>query len=376
MSIDFLDTIRNRLPVALIDAKDVKGSILINPDPNLPASFLQGSAVLTTTDNVLTFYDSQGNPAETLDLTPANVAEIEQQIAALQSEVSGAQQSALAASNQAAEADGKATNAQSTADEAKETADGAQDRADSAHNLAVAATETAATAMAEGTAASVLSADNRVKIAEHTLRIDEHTGLITANRISAETALERVRATDIALEGTNSAVVDLSKVVEADQKTIGLLAEASDAHMEMIEKLDENVLTNNKATIENSQKIEANRLAIAAVDLDGVLQTGENIEVASITSDGSFFMDELYIPPENQEAGNFTEVKGEYAFAYGDKGKILTFDDLVMDLKGKKLTGLHTPTDSTDAVRKAELDPLSDKVNTNEQGIVSVNTEL
>ena len=60
----------------------------------------------------------------------------------------------------------------------------------------------------------------------------------------------------------------------------------------------------------------------------------------------------------------------------GIKGEILIFDDVVMDLKGKKLTGLHIPTDSTDAIRKAEFDPLSEKVSTNESGIVAVNTEL
>ena len=41
MAINFLDTIKNNIPVAILESKDVKGTVLVDPDPNLPASFLQ-----------------------------------------------------------------------------------------------------------------------------------------------------------------------------------------------------------------------------------------------------------------------------------------------------------------------------------------------
>ena len=341
MAINFLDTIKNNIPVAILESKDVKGTILIDPDPNLPASFLQNSAILNRVSKTLTFHDEQGHILEELDLTPTDVEAIDAKLAELTTDVTAA-----------------------------------QERADSAHTVGVGAAETGAAAMAEATAAGVLAADNRVKIGEHTIRIDEHAVLITANRISAETALERVRATDIALGETNEAVVELTDAVETNFNAIKDIDETVVGNNQAIIALDQNLVNLSGTVGGNTTKIATNEAAILALDADNILKIGSDIEVASITSNGSFFMDELYIPPENAAVGNYTEVKGRYAFKFGDKGDILTFDDAVMDLKGKKLTGLHIPTDSTDAIRKAEFDPLSEKVSTNESGIVAVNTEL
>lgn len=341
MSITFLDTINNGIPVAILEAKDIKGSILIDPDPNLPASFLHNSAILNRENKTLTFHDAEGHIIEVLDLTPTDVDAIDAALEQLTTDVTAA-----------------------------------QERADSAHNVGVGAAETGAAAMAEAMAAAALGADNRIKIAEHTVRIDEHAALITANRISAETALERSRATDIALNETNEGLGELTNAVETNFNNINTLDEGMVGNNQAIVALDQNLVTLSGTVGENSAKISINEAAIAALDVNNILKIGEDIEVASISSNGSFFMDEMYIPPENQEAGSFTEVKGEYAFKYGDKGIILSFDDVVMDLKGKKLTGLHIPTESTDAIRKAEFDLLSEKVNTNESGIIAVNTEL
>ena len=366
MSILFLDTIRNGIPVALLQGHDVKGTILVNPDPNLPSTYLKSVGVLNTTTKLITFYNESSEVESTLDLSEVDLSAVEQAAA-----------------------------------DAKTAADTAQERADSAHSLASGAT-------AEATAATAAAAANALVLTTHAGRLDEQSARITAIKLQLEgveaealTATNRAEAAmDIAVEARDDVAEIQQQVHLLDgrvlsnlDKITALETTAAETEQELVQISNTNseqttTLTSHTNSIADMEaELEAQNEALAALgervtinddfidglDVNSIMRTGSDIEVGSITSDGSYFIEDLYIPPDSETAT--AEVPNSYRFIIGDTLS-LTFDKQVFDIRAKRLTGLQAGVDELDAVRMREFTEVKTKVEANESGLNAVVVDL
>lgn len=337
--------------------------------------------------------------------------ELERNVAALNIEVKANYDLATLSNNTAEEAKGIASNAISKANENEsditalgedlqdveaaltsydgritsntDAASAAQNQADKAHNLATSAqTEAAANTVAIA-ASDVIVAKNSAMIKEHGIRLDRQKAEITtvkqkarSNQLSVDT-LEAQMKTQIATNETqDSAIETLEAFTETNQENIQTLVEDTTEKFTLVGKKFDAVDLTFEAlgvTIDDTNaafelkinemdaerdviqvSLEATQVDVGLIQdelaiegLGGFYRQGSDLETASILSNGSGFIDELYLPPDSGEVTVDSKplpIGGTYQYHVknenGSYTKLLSFDKDGLDIDNKPIVNL------------------------------------
>lgn len=411
MSILFLDRIKSGIPTTIIEGKDVSEVLLINPDPNLPPFFLANKAVLRTASKKIDVYDADGVLDYTLDISETDLSdindaidavdgrvdetndELEKNVAALNLAVKANTDLITLADAKADDAKGVAGNALSKANNNAEdisgisndvddldalvkTFDGritdnhtdaksAHDRADSAHSLATSAQTEAALNTTNIAALDGLTANQTKNIKELQARTDKQTHDIhtvkrkaRSNQLSIDTLeaqmdkqIEKNKVQDGQIEtldgNVNTLAEDTTKKFTTVSEALNQLGLNDEAFEAKIKELDaeDGVLKGEIDGIAADVGIIQDELAVEG--LGGIYRQGNDIETGSISSNGSGFIDELYVPPSPEPSDIDDKpqpIGGTYQYHVvnenGSYTKLLSFDKDGLDMSGKQVSNV------------------------------------
>ena len=256
----------------------------------------------------------------------------------------------------------------------------AHDRADSAHNLATSAQTEAALNTTNLAALDVTQTNQAKNIKELQARTDKQTHDIKtvkrkarSNQLSIDTLEAQMDRQITKNERQDAQIEDLQGFTETNQENLQTLAEDTDNKFKLtgekfesidatFEALGTSIDENNAALETKIGEMDADRDIIRAslegtqVDvgiiqdelavegLGGVFRQGSDLEAASISSNGSGFIDELYLPPSPEPSDvNDTPqpIGGTYQYHVknenGSFTKLLSFDKDGLDMDGKQV---------------------------------------
>lgn len=316
---------------------------------------------LSTTNSLINIVDAKvdetisntNQNSETLDAHSVELSELSQKVDLIPDDVSEFAQEIADNTALAQKAVDDAAAAQQMADDAKSHA---------TRNSVGIGTNTAL-----GVATSAAVAANKAQLVAQKEQI--RLGQLESARVKAQAEAAEIEA----LTATNRAdnAIDLAaEAIEAGQANERDLTQLNTR----VNGLDGTVAqhttdigTLNSVTATHTAQIET----LQAFDLENSLQRGTDIEVASVTSEGSFFSTDLNIPDDTA----FSTTDSAYRF-HVDNNLVFTFGSQTIDALGLRLTGLAAPQGDNDAVRKVELDPVTAQTETNRQGIVALNSTV
>ena len=274
-----------------------------------------------------------------------------------------------------------------------DAAKAAHDRANSAHNLATSAQTEAALNTTNLAALDVTQTNQAKNIKELQARTDKQTHDIKtvkrkarSNQLSIDTLEAQMDRQITKNERQDAQIEDLQGFTETNQENIQTLAEDTDSKFKLtgekfdsidatFEALGTSIDENNAALETKIGEMDADRETIHAsleatqVDvgiiqdelaiegLGGLFRQGSDLEAASITSNGSGFIDELYIPPSPEPSdvdGKPQPIGGTYQYHVvnenGSYTKLLSFDKDGLDMTNRPVinvaSGQNTDTNA------------------------------
>lgn len=246
MAIIFLDKVKNGIPTAIFDGKDVDKIILVDPPEDLPSVFLKGKGKLNTTEKKITLFDADGVEGVSFGID----------------------------------------------------ADSAHSLATAAHNLATSAQTEAAANTANLLAVDATLASHSTKLASHKVQIDIlEADMITvkasarAANLTADEALAKANRHEEEIVALDTETDLMAKDIANNALSIQVVDSAIETVYEEFGVLETKVSDQDVsiASVETDvvgiiSDIEAINAEIDAIALDGFIESGTDIDVKDINS--------------------------------------------------------------------------------------------